>query len=539
MVFHQIFLSKNVMDGIIFKWVIMIFVLMLVIIFNLGGVNQYTIRRDELTTLGHIGALAKNSDGYSIATTIESLSIYSSDHSPLYYAIANMWGYFVDFNYFAIRMLSVWFGIIAVAGTYWIGQHLVSASAGLFSAILLGTNVVFYANFHEMREWSMMLMLCVLTLAIYFHIADQQKPIKPFKFFLLFSGVVLSLYTSYLSIFMLAAIGLHHLLFVPKNKKWWQISITVIVGGLTFVPWLPIVFNGVTMLQETPDIDEKVITNAQLLATLPIFFGNGLPIVLGGGVGLGLVASVMGWKKSRYILLILIVITASFLFTNEILSFIKRLRYLVIWLFSFSLFMGAGLGLLTRKKITCFIPTILIGLWVTSGIGFAQTDQFNAYLSKDRSVRYPEYNGLVPLLQQQTEKRDLLILAQYEASALNQSKQGLLSIQDYYLSPLKLTITNFPQYSQWAGSGIDADSVEYAMGLVPGRDEFWLSYHNTDVTSDIMRFREQVEQDFHICRMSRYGQKSILIHYVVNNSNTSCNVISQLRKYLDSVKDLL
>jgi len=79
-------------------------------------------------------------------------------------------------------------------------------------------------------------------------------------------------------------------------------------------------------------------------------------------------------------------------------------------------------------------------------------------------------------------------------------------------------VTNFPQYAQWAGSGVEADAVEYAMGLVPGQDEFWLSYHHTQITDDIIRFREQVEQDFQIDSIIQYGVRSTLIHYVAGDS---------------------
>ena len=532
MLIHRIFQLNNFKDVVLFKSMMMVFVLILVLAFNIGGLNNYTIRRDELTTLGHIGALEKNNEGISIASTIASLTLYSTDHSPAYYAIANIWGHFVGFNYFALRMLSLWFGVISVAATFWIGRHLISHSAGLLAAVIMGTNVVFYANFHEMREWSMMLMLSILTLACYFHLAYKQKNLRPIEIILLFLLVALSLYTSYLSIFVLVAIGFHHLLFMPKTKSWWQISITVVLAGLTFIPWLPVVDSGVTTLQETANLDELVIPNGELLSAIPIFWGNGLSILFGAGIFLGFLSSIIGWGKSRYIFFFLVTITASFMITNEALSIVKQIRYLLLWLLPFALFIGSGLALLTPKKVTRFIPILFIGLWIVSGVGLIQTDLFNDYLTKDRSVRYAEYNGLVPLLRENTEKRDLLILAQYESSAVKRSKQGLLSIQDYYLNPLKLTITNFPQYSQWAGSGIDADSVEYAMGLVPGREEFWLSYHYTKITDDIIRFQDQMNQDFHICHMSRYGQESILIHYVANSSKKSCKVTSQLNKKL-------
>lgn len=528
---HYRFYSKSPSDDGYPKWIMMVLVLIVVTAFNIGGINDYTIRRDELTTLGHIGALQNNNDGISIASTVESLSFYSSDHSPIYYAIANIWGHFVEFNYFAIRMLSAWFGMITVAGTYWIGRHFISHAGGVVSAFLLGTNIIFYANFHEMREWSMMLMFSVLTLIAYLRLAYIRKPLKFVDLLPLFITVVLSLYTNYLTIFVLVAIGVHHLLFIPKTKGWWQISLTVIFAGVMFIPWLPTVLNGVAMLQEQQSSDQQVyVANAELLSLMPIFWGNGIALLFGSGIGLGIASLVIGWRKAICLFAFCVVITLSFLLTNEVLAIVKRIRYLLLWTLPVALLIGSGLGLLTRTKFTMLILIIFVGVWIGTGANFIQTTQFNDALSKDRAVRYPEYNGLVPLLHDQTEKRDLLIVAQYESSVLNRSKQGLISIQEYYLNPLKLTITNFPQYSQWAGSGIEADSVEYAMGLVPGRDEFWLAYHHTQITDDVTRFREQVEQDFQINSTTQYGLRSTLIHYVANDDEI-CDVTAFRRSH--------
>jgi hypothetical protein len=509
------YVRDNRMSMIFPKWMIMVFVLVLIFGYNIDGVNRYTIRRDELTTLGHIGALVKNTHEFTITDTIASLSFYSSDHAPAYYIFANIWGHVVDFNYFALRMLSVWFGMITVAATYRIGHSIISHTTGFYAAIILGTNIVFYANFHEMREWSMMLMLSTLNLALYWHLAHKPKSSMPLELIVLFFSVVISLYTSYLTIFMLLAIGLYHLLVMPKNKRWGQISATVIVAGFFFIPWLPVVIDGVLETQDKLDMNSRLlINNTELIQLIPVFWGNGSVALFVGVMGLGFFSSLAGWRRTRSILFFLIVITIGYLFFNEALSFIKRIRYLLLWLLPFALFSGTGLALLAYQKILHILLFVFIGMWVVSGFYFIPTDQFNIYLAKSRPVNYPEYSGLVPLLREQTEKRDLLVLAQYESSALNKSKQGLSSIQDFFLNPLKLTITNFPQYSQWAGSGIDADSVEYALGLVPGRDEFWLSYHHTQVTDDIIRFRERVEQDFHIYKESSYGERSILIHYV-------------------------
>jgi len=127
-------------------------------------------------------------------------------------------------------------------------------------------------------------------------------------------------------------------------------------------------------------------------------------------------------------------------------------------------------------------------------------------------------------LVEHTEKGDLLILVQYDFSTNIRSKQQLMSINDYYMNRLELITINFANYFQLADSGIEIDSVENALGLIPSQDEFWLSYHHTRMTDYISRFQDQVNQNFAICNTYEYGEQSTLIHYVIDNSNEkSCN----------------
>jgi uncharacterized membrane protein len=247
------------------QWIFVVPVLLFVFLFSLDGVNRYTIRRDELTTLGHIGALEENPTRIPLANTLQSLAQYSPEHPPLYYFLMNLFGSWMDFNYFVLRMVSVWFSMIAVAMLYWIGTRLANHQTGIFAMILNGSNVIVYSITHEMRPWTMLLMLALLIWGSYWQLAHTSKSIRWYQLFTLLILIVSALYTNYLIMFLLIPLGLYHLLFRPKDKRWTQITATVVFAGICFIPWLPVFANS---------IGDKQIQQAEHLETASVMIEN-------------------------------------------------------------------------------------------------------------------------------------------------------------------------------------------------------------------------------------------------------------------------
>lgn len=506
---------KTRMIALLPTWVLVIPILLFIFMLGLDGVNRYTIRRDELTTLGHIGALHDDPQDVSLAYTLESLSIYSADHAPFYYILIKIWGQLIGFNYFVLRILSVWFGIISIAGTYWLGRQLNSHDTGLFASLILGTNILFYGNVHEMRDWTMLIMVSVLLWVVYWHVAHRKQSVGWYKYFLLFILTVISLYTSYLVTFLLVTIGLYHLLALPKDKRWWYISATISAAGLVFVPWIPIFVKGLGFAQRHIQNDNPMLlNNLTLIPIIATLWGNGLVILCLMLMGLGLYASWEDWKSARAIIFFFVLMLGSLLILNNFFLFLKRARYILNLTLPFSLLAGYGLARLTHSKLLRFLPILFIVIWTSLGYGFTDSDEFKEHLAKDRVSQYPEYNSLIPILNEQAKKRDLLIQAHYRYSVIQQSKQNLISIDDFYMRDLKLKTVNFPLYVQWSDSGIDAIPVDYATGLIPQYDEFWFNYHYTRVTDDIIEFQNRVDENYIICESFEYGERSILVRYV-------------------------
>lgn len=497
------------------SWLPAVAILLLAFAISLNSVNRYTIRRDELTTLGHIGALAKDPAPVPVSQTIASLLQYSSDHAPLYYVVINIWGGAFDFNYFALRILSVWFGMIAIAGTFWLGRRLVDSRTGFLAAMLLATNVLFYGNVHEMRDWTMLVMFSVLIWISYWRIIDHKKEPSIVSYMILFGLTVISLYTSYLIMFLWVTIGLYHLLALPRNRRWWKVALAVILGGCMFLPWLPQFAQGLGVAQFHIDEDNPMLlNNITLIHVASTLWGNGLLPLFLLLVGLALDASRKDWKTARPIVFFFVVMVGGLLITNEFFLFLKRVRYLVYLTVPFSLFVGYGLAMLSRHQISRYIVPLVIAIWMFSGYQYSFTDDFNEHLAKDRVQQYPEYNYLVPILRDVTEKRDLLVIAHYRFSDIQESKQELRGIHQYYMDDLKLTLTNFPLYVQWSKSGIDATPVEYATGLIPQYDEFWFSFQHTHIVDEILEFQSVIGGDYTACETIDYGYRSRLIHYV-------------------------
>jgi len=492
----------------------MLLVLLVAFALSLDGITRYNIRRDELTTLGHIGALHDDPSQISIQDTIDSLAQHSADHAPLFYMLLNRWGKVVEHNYFALRILSVWFGLIAVAGTYWLGRRLSNHYTGLIASFLFATNVVFYSNVHEMREWMMLTMIGVLSWMCYWYIVNKVGQRRWYEYLALFGLTAVGLYTNYLIMILWVAIGLYHLLVVEKDRDWWKLSATVILGGLTFVPWLPVFVRGLGFAQSHIDRDNpKLINNIELFELTSAFWSNGSVILFIALIGFGLYASWKHWHRARNIVFFFIMMISGIIILNEIFPFLKRIRYLVFFIIPFMLFVSFGLSRLARHYYARFILVIIVAVWLVAGYQFTYSDMFNRYTTKDRTLLYPEYTSLVPLLHYLEAKNDLFIQTHYEYSALRESKQGLASIDEYYLRDFKMTWVYLPQYIEWEDSLIYEPPVDYASGLVPQYGRFWFSYHTDRVTEDVQAFIDLVEQDYGVCLRIEYGERSVLIRY--------------------------
>lgn len=155
-------------------------------------------------------------------------------HPPLYFVALDVWTLLAGESVLAVRLLSVWFGLIGVAATGALGKRLFGYRAGLVAMLALGTAsmVVYYSR--EARMYSLLLALAALAVLAYWRWLR-----RPTAFRTVIYGAVMAalLYTHYAGVFIILAQGLHLLLTRPRRV--WRWLIPAGFGLLLYVPWLP------------------------------------------------------------------------------------------------------------------------------------------------------------------------------------------------------------------------------------------------------------------------------------------------------------
>jgi len=489
---------------------IMVLIILVAYYWGIKGIKQYPIIRDELTTLGHIGAIS--GDTYTIPEAVDSLVTYSLNHPPFYYVVMNIWGTQISFNHTILFMVSVFFGSLALATTYRLATDMSNSLVAILATMLMASSIMFVHYSHELREYSTLTFLTAFIWFLYNRAIQRKSAIGWKLLAALFVTTALYIYTHYAAIFFLIAIGVYHLFFVAKSGNWWRISITITLAGLTFVPWLPHVADGLARVAEvaeegTPDL----LYNQDLLTVVPQFWGNGSIVLFIALLALGFFAVTQRIKGSRKALIFLLLVTIAVLAINHQIEFVKRLRYLVFSLVPFYILGAMGLSVFLSRRWGSLIIGLFFGIWIVVGTGFQTSESFFFRTALDSNREYLEYQLFEDAFNDILDPDDLLVTVVRDFKSIKQSKQKLESPEDYYFNHIdvsRLRIHSSPE----AGSF----RLPWAVDKLDDRPDFWITYRY-DVTEDHQTFLDATEGNYRLCNQISYGDRSYLDHYVRND----------------------
>ncbi|MCE2489454.1 MAG: glycosyltransferase family 39 protein [Anaerolineae bacterium] len=148
----------------------------------------------------------------------------------------SQWGQVVGWSEFALRVLSWLFGLLTIAWIYRLGRDLFSPGIALAAATLLATSVIFLVYMNSVRSYMAALLCTVLVLWGYWRVALDKREVTAKGRIVLLGGATGLLYTHAFAFLLLPALALFHLLFVPRNRRWWQ---AVALSGLALLLALP------------------------------------------------------------------------------------------------------------------------------------------------------------------------------------------------------------------------------------------------------------------------------------------------------------
>ena len=343
-------------------WLLVVPLLLLAAGLGVHGLNIDTLWYDEAGSLYYAGATPPYGPS-SLADTWARLARGDFDtNPPSYYLLLTLWGQLVGWTPLAARALSLLLGLLTIAALYRLGRDVGGPLAGWGAAITLGLSAYFVVYLHEVRAYMLMALCTTITLLAYWRLMHRSRASMGLSatFVLGLAGMS---YTHYMTVPVIFAIGLYHLLFAPKNRRWLYVTGLAVAAGLCFLPWAAVAVTAAGRI--VGDTTFEFYSKPPITLTLDLItnFSNGSPLLL----------AVFGWYAlyrwrstgGRFALTLLLGGLGATILLNELFRFVASTRYLLALFPPLALVVGLGTATLHRLKLR---PMIMLGIWGLAGI---------------------------------------------------------------------------------------------------------------------------------------------------------------------------
>lgn len=345
------------------------------------------------------------------------------------------WGMIFGWNQDVGRILPLLIGVMAIAVVYRMGKDIASPLVGLSAAVIVSTSALFIYYLHELRGYTLCVFLAALCAWMYWRIIHRRRSLLSQ---ILFCGSMAGLlYLNYFAALIIAAIGIYHVFFVPKSRKWWRVPALMFAAGLLFLPWLSSLFTTISTVvgqEYRYAIDYDAIDALEALVTT---FGNGGFSLL----SLLLIYALFSKRsKVKYFLwLWLTVVVAISLGVNEVIQVLFHPRHMLMLWPVLALLGGLGIERLSKYGVS---PLILLGIWIIPGIYNTFNPNFILQQpGQEASLPWDSLSPILERLEQESTSDDLAVFHVAQAG-----REWLTEpIVDYYLYSIPATNTQFEQ----------------------------------------------------------------------------------------------
>ena len=345
-----------------------------------------------------------------------------------------IWGRIAGWSEPAIRSLSLFAGLLALAWVYRAGRDFFGPQAGLVAALVVASSAVLLAQMEHARAFPLVSLFTALILWSYWRVALHPRPPGPGAQAGLLLGSIGLLYSHYFGSLILPVLGLFHLLFVPKKRRWWRTVLLVGLATMVAALQLPGFLNGLAKSAADEKLQSGAMTAAEIagrflhflsnyLISLPPPVSAALPILLLLALAVAAILHLRGDRRVDAGWLIAFVAAASLLLmiaANELVAVMKanRIRYLTpLWPLS-ALFVS-------RYKRALAVP---LAIWLILAPVLVLTSPEYFRIRKSSSFHFV-HRALLELV----TEGDLVIM-----------DQSLMDREILYLSPQYIGQLNLP-----------------------------------------------------------------------------------------------
>jgi hypothetical protein len=474
-------------------WVIPV----LLIAFWLGAreLDAKVVWADEVITLRHIGAAFYGP--LSPFGIWERVGTHDAWQAPGYFMLLNGWGRVTGWEPAGLRAMSLMFGVLSIAWTYRLGSDIASRRMGLYAAAILAISPFFVYYMQEMRVYTLFTFLSVAEIWIYLRIVRSRRELSLMWWLALLGGMVALLYIHYFAILPLAAIGLYHLMVVPKNQNWWKVVGVTILAGVLFLPWVRYVFAGLALNAQRESLHERALSTGDALFQFARLFSNGSIVLL---LILGTLSLWVVFRRergARVVAFFAFVLLALLLGANEILRVMHggRLRYLIVLWPLFALLIAIGINGLRQRKL---LAEVALGVWMALGVWNTFMIDFTVGLDGSNYI-YPMHL-IARSLSRLQQPQDVVVNYLPDAGVESDHYEQIAS---FYYTPINLEyllVQTRANPREWIAA------EQKHMLLLQPRDRVWLAYMPDQVSSTLADFEAELIATFVECQPTLTGR---------------------------------
>jgi len=345
-------------------------------LFGATAVSQMPICQDILSP-----------DYHSILHTI-CITAIDNSWPPLFFLVLMAWDALVGGVYFVDRILALLIGLLAVSVTYRMASLLQDRKTGLIAALLLGTTVFFTFYMHEVRGYTLYVLMPAINGLLYWKLLKTPNIGRATRYGFALS-IIATLYTHYIGIAVVFGIGLYHVLFArPQNiisklrldeeqrpadaQQWLTILKLYINGCLVYGLWIGVLY--ISFVNES--LNPRSVSTFSLLWSMLIGFSNNLWFIALPAIAISLVQ----FKQAsvRFLWVWGLSILGVAIIGNLAADFLFHPRHIIGLLPAFSTLVAIGIVYI-GKRTTDVITWGLVIVWVAAGIFYGlSTDFMNA-----------------------------------------------------------------------------------------------------------------------------------------------------------------
>lgn len=481
-------------------WPLILPLLLLTMWLGTQGLDADPIWIDERYSLRDSGLI----DDDNPSTILEIWDRVSSGnpwHAPGFFILLSGWGRLVGNDPFVLRAFSLLAGIVAVAWTYRLGCEAASAKVGLYAAVILGTSTYYVYYLHEIRMYSLMVLLTVAMLWAYLHLKSKVVLRRHVIIILVVTAVSLP-YIHYFGLIPLAGLGVYHLFFARHFRSsrphlWLAVLVSMLVAGLLFLPWVATLTRGMAATAEDEALNALALASGDAISTVVNLFSNGNLILFVVAVALAVLNQ---RPQIKAILVILSVCLLSIVAANVLLELLKpsRLRYtLFVWPL-FALIVAFGITRLNRFRL---ISPLLLAIWCVVALAGPAVPAFlDGIGGGEVRYRYP-IQDVAYWLRPRVQANDYVL--NYLPPDVSDERYTFML--DYYFDDLPGSFHNFYQYYDLPADQQVVHNV--ILQSMIDLERVWLAHMPDYVPDSIIQFEDMLEDTYGMCAavMTEHG----------------------------------